>query len=230
MPTVRDEPVLRFIRKIAVREQFARLADCELLERFVNAQEEEAFAALVCRHGPMVLRVCLQILDNEHDAEDAFQATFLVLSRKASSVKKQKSVASWLFGVANHTSTNLKRSLMRRCSYERQVSQRSVADPLSTLTLREAQAIVNQELARLPETYRAPLVLCVREGLSRDEAAQQLGLRLGTLKNRLEQARKRLRVRLTARGLTLCGAFAASVFGEQMASAAIPAVLLTSTV
>jgi RNA polymerase sigma factor (sigma-70 family) len=229
MPTVRDQPVLQFIRKIAVRAQFARLPDRELLERFVDAQEEEAFAALVCRHGSMVLRVCRQGLANEHDAEDAFQATFLVLSRKASSVKKQKSVGSWLFGVANHTSTNLKRNLMRRCSYERQVSQRSVADPLSMLTLREAEAIVNQELARLPETYRAPLVLCVREGLSRDEAAQQLGLRLGTLKNRLEQARKRLRVRLTARGLTLCGAFAASVFGEQMASAAIPAVLLTST-
>src|SRR5262249_47799546 len=156
MPTVRDEPVLRFIRRIAVREQFARLSDGELLGRFVNAQEEEAFAVLVCRHGPMVLRVCRQVLANEHDAEDAFQSTFLVLSRKASSVKKQKSVGNWLFGVANHTSTNLKRNLMRQTSHERQVSQRSVADPLSTLSLREAQAIVNQELARLPERYRAP--------------------------------------------------------------------------
>jgi uncharacterized protein (TIGR03067 family) len=105
-----------------------------------------------------------------------------------------------------------------------------VADPLSTLTLREAQAIVNHELARLPERYRAPLVLCGREGLSRDEAAQQLGLRLGTLKSRLEQARKLLRGRLTARGLTLSGTFVASVIAEQMASAAIPAVLLNSAV
>src|SRR5262249_51457191 len=219
MPSVRDEPVLRFIRKITVREQFARLADRDLLERFVNAQEEDAFAALVCRHGPMVLRVCLQILANEHDAEDAFQATFLVLSRKASSVKKQKSIGNWLFGVAYHTSTNLKRNLMRRRSYERRVSQLSVADPLSGLTLREAQAIVNQELARLPEKHPAPLVLCSREGLTRDEAARQLGLPLSTLKSRLEEARKRLRMRLTARGLTLTGAFVASVFGEQVALA-----------
>jgi len=230
MPTVRDEPVLQFIRKIAVRAQFARLPDRELLERFVDAQEEEAFAALVCRHGSMVLRVCLQVLANAHDAEDAFQAAFLVLSRKAASVKKQKSVGSWLFGVAYHTSTNLKRNLMRRRSYESRVSQRSEADPLSALTLREAQVIVSQELARLPEEHRAPLVLCSREGLTRDEAAQQLGLPLGTLKSRLEEARKRLRVRLTARGLTLSGAFVASMFGEKMASAAIPVGLLTSTV
>src|SRR5262245_41052538 len=205
MPTVRDEPVLRFIRKLAVREQFARLADCELLERFVNAQDEEAFAALVSRHGPMVLRVCLQILDNEHDAETAFQSTFMVLSRKPASVKKQKSFGSLLFGVANHTSMNLKRNLLRRCSYERQLRQRPEADPLSALTLREAQAIMNQELARLPEKYRAPLVLCSREGLTRDEAAQRLGLPLVSVKSRLEQARKRLRMSLTARVLTLAG-------------------------
>jgi RNA polymerase sigma factor (sigma-70 family) len=230
MPTVRDEPVLRFIRKIAVREQFARLADGELLKRFVESRDEEAFAVIVRRHGLMVLRVCLQLLGNEHDAEDAFQATFLVLAGKAASVKKQESVGSWLFGVASHAAADLKRKHARRRSHETQARQGSVTDPLSVITLREAQTILNEELARLPEKYRAPLVLCSLEGLTKDEAARQLGMPSGKLKDRLEQARKRLRVRLASRGLTLSGAFVASVFSEQLSTAAIPAGLLNSTV
>jgi RNA polymerase sigma factor (sigma-70 family) len=230
MPAVRGESVLRFIRKLAVREQTARLPDCELLERFLSTRDEDAFRALVRRHGRMVLRVCIQILENEHDAEDAFQATFLVLSRKASSVKKQDSVGSWLFGVASHAAAKLKRNLVRRRSHESQAGQPKVTDPRTALTLREAQTILNEELVRLPEKYRAPLVLCSLEGLTRDEAAQQLGVPFGKLKDRLQQARKRLRVRLASRGLTLSGAFVASVFSEQTASAAIPAGLLNSTV
>jgi RNA polymerase sigma factor (sigma-70 family) len=230
MPIARDLPVLRFIHKLALRQQFARLTDGELLERFVKTNEEEAVAALLSRHGAMVYRVCLQILDNEHDAEDAFQATCLVLSRKAWSVRKYASVGSWLFGVANHTATNLKRNLARRRFHESRPDWPPVADPPSALILREAQAILNEELARIPARYRAPLVLCSLEGLTRDEAAQQLGLSLSALKSRLEQARKRLRLRLASRGLTLSGAFVASVFGGPVASAAIPAALVTSTV
>jgi RNA polymerase sigma factor (sigma-70 family) len=226
----REKAVFRFIRDLAVREQSARLPDHELLRRFAKTRQREAFAALVRRHGPMVYRVCLQILENEHDAEDAFQATFLVLSRKAASVKKRDSVGSWLFGVANHAATNQKRSRARRRSHESQAGQASVIDPLSAVTLREGQAILNEELSRLPEKYRAPLVLCSLEGSTRDETARQLGLPLGTLKSRLEQARKLLRARLVARGLTVAGAFVASVFGEQMAAATIPTVLLNSTV
>ena len=118
MPAVRQEPVLRFIRKLAVGEHFAQLPDAQLLDHFVTARDDASFAALVRRHGPMVLRVCLQVLDNEHDAEDAFQATFLVLSRKAASVKKQESVGGWLFGVASHAATDLKRKHARRRSHE----------------------------------------------------------------------------------------------------------------
>jgi RNA polymerase sigma factor (sigma-70 family) len=226
MSVVRDGPVLRFIRKLAVREQCAGLPDCTLLDRFANSGDEEAFAALVRRHGPLVWRVCLQSLGDEHDAEDAFQSTFLVLSRKASSVKKQQSVGSWLFGVANHAATDLKRKYARRRSHESQAGQATATDLLTALTLREAQAILNQELARLPEKVRAPLVLCSLEGLTRDEAAKQLGVSRGTLKSRLEQARKRLRARLSSRGLTVSATFVASVLSEQMASAAIPAGLL----
>jgi RNA polymerase sigma factor (sigma-70 family) len=179
MPAVRQEPVLRFIRKLAVREHIAQLTDGDLLHQFITARDDEAFAAIVRRHGPMVLRLCLQVLDNEHDPEDAFQATFLILSRKASSVKKRQSVGSWLFGVAHHAATDLKRKRARRRSHETQVRQASATDPLSVLTLREAQFILHEELARLSEKYRAPLVLCNLEGLTRDEAARQLGLPLG---------------------------------------------------
>jgi RNA polymerase sigma factor (sigma-70 family) len=227
MSVVREAPVLRFIRKLAVREQCAGLPDSTLLDRFASSGDEEAFATLVRRHGPIVWRVCLQSLGDEHDAEDAFQATFLVLSRKASSVKKQQSVGSWLFGVANHAATDLKRKYARRRSHESQAGQATASDLLTALTLREAQAILNEELCRLPEKVRAPLVLCSLEGLTRDEAAKQLGVRLGTLKSRLEQARKQLRSRLISRGLTVSATFVASVLSEQMASAAIPAGLLT---
>src|SRR5262245_43098122 len=189
MPAFRQELVLRFIRKLAVREHIARLPDGELLQHFVTARDAEAFAALVRRHGPMVLHVCLQLLDNEHDAEDAFQATFLILSRKASSVRKQQSVGNWLFGVANHVATDLKRKRTRRRSHESLVRRPAVTDPITALTVREAQLILHEELARFPEKYRAPLVLCNLEGLTRDEAAKQLGLPFGTLKDRLELAR-----------------------------------------
>jgi RNA polymerase sigma factor (sigma-70 family) len=215
MPSGREQPVLRFLRRLAVRGQATQLQDSELLERFVAKRDEDAFAALVQRHGPMVYRICLQVLDNESDAEDSFQATFLVLSRKASSVRKQQSVGSWLFGVAHHVATNLRRTRGRRRSRESKIAEPLVADPLTALTLREAQTILNEELARLPEEYRAPLVLCGLEGATRDEAAHQLGWPLLKLKNHLEQARKRLRARLAARGLTLSGAFVASLFCEQ---------------
>jgi RNA polymerase sigma factor (sigma-70 family) len=231
--TVRESsssPVLRFIHTLAVGEHTARLADCQLLQRFLTSRDQVAFAAIVRRHGPMVLRVCRRMLHREHDAEDAFQATFLVLSRRAASVRNHESLASWLYGVAHHVATNLRRTLARRLAHERRAGVTPIPEPLATLAAWEAQEILYDEIARLPERYRAPLVLCCLEGQTRDEAAGQLGWPLSRLKHRLEQAREKLRKRLAARGLTVPVALAASVVCEQVVSAAIPAALLDSTV
>jgi RNA polymerase sigma factor (sigma-70 family) len=187
MLTVHTNPVLHFLRKLRVAESTTRLQDRDLLRCFVKEREEAAFTALIQRHGPMVLRVCLQVLHQEQDAEDAFQATFLILSRKAAAVQKRDSLASWLYGVAHHAALDLKRSLARRRSREERASPLAPTDPLGALTVREGEEILHQELSRLPEKYRAPLVLCCLEGLARDEAALQLGWPLGKLKSRLEQ-------------------------------------------
>jgi RNA polymerase sigma factor (sigma-70 family) len=230
MLAVAASPVLQFLRRLGTAERTASLPDRDLLRCFVEQGDECAFAALVQRHGPMVLRVCLQVLHHEQNAEDAFQATFLVLSRKAAALQKQGSLASWLYAVAHHAATDLKRSMARRRVRENRAPAATTTDPLAALTVREGQEILHQELSRLPENYRAPLVLCCLEGLARDEAARQLGWPLGKVKTRLEQARKILGARLVRRGLSLSGAFAASVLHDNASSAALPVRLLSLTV
>lgn len=230
MPTSPTDVVLRYLRKLTAAEQARERPDGELLERFTARGDQAAFETLVRRHGPVVWRLCQRVLHNEHDAADAFQATFLVLSRKAGSLRRQQSVGSWLYRVAYRLAQKARTSAGRRRAHERQATPRPGVDPLADLTQREVQAILDQELARLPDKYRAPLVLCCLEGLSRDEAAHQLGLPLSTVKSRLEEARERLRARLAARGLTLTSALTAVVFSEPAAAAAVPAALLEATV
>src|SRR5262249_17481263 len=151
--------------------------------------------------GPLVLGVCRRVLHNWHDAEDAFQATFLTLARKAASISKQDSVGGWLHQVAYNLALKAKAHAATRQARQRQAQNRPPDDPLTELTGRELLAVLDEELQQLPERYRAPLVLCYLEGRTRDEAARQLGWSLGTLKRRLEQARARLRGRLERRGL-----------------------------
>jgi RNA polymerase sigma factor (sigma-70 family) len=208
----------------------AHLSDRELVARFSAHRDEAAFEALVQRHGPMVLCVCRRVLGNEHDAEDAFQATFLVLSRKTASLRRQESVGSWLFGVAHRLALKANAAAARRRTHESRAATHSPLDPLAEITVREAQVVLEEELARLPEKYRAPLVLCCLEGVPRDEAAQHLGWPLSTLKSRLEEARDRLRRRLGRRGLTLPAALLASVLAEGTAQAAVPVTLVRATV
>lgn len=230
MRSKRASSVLRYIRRIVAAECAVDLPDRELLERFANRRDEAAYTALVRRHGPMVLRLCVRVLQNEQDAEDAFQATFLVLIRRAASLRPQESVAGWLYSVAYRIAQKLRIDAARRRKYEGRAARAPVVDSLGQITLREAHEVLDQELARLPDKLRVPLVLCYLEGLTRDEAAHQLGLPPSTLKSRLEQARERLRMRLASRGLAFAGALVASIFSERTVSAVLPAVLLDSTV
>jgi RNA polymerase sigma factor (sigma-70 family) len=229
MGSVRTETLLRHLRGLAAVHGPAVPADRELVQRFAARADEDAFAALLSRHGPMVLRVCRRVLHHLQDAEDAFQATFLVLARKASTLRRQESVGNWLYGVAYRVALNSRAAAARRRAHESRTAPDAPADPLTEISVREAQALLDEELARLPAKYRAPLVLCCLEGLARDEAARQLDWPVGTLKSRLERGRQLLRCRLTRRGLTLPAAFGAALLGRDLAQAELPAALARAT-
>jgi RNA polymerase sigma factor (sigma-70 family) len=178
------------------------LSDGQLLERFTTPLDEDAeraFAVLVQRHGPAVLRVCQGVLRDSNDAEDAFQATFLVLACKARSIRRRNSVGSWLFGVALRVASDMRRVAARRRTHERRVAgmkQEAMGGEDD-----DSSQVVLEELGRLPDRLRAAVVLCYMEGRTCEEAAHQLGWPVGTVKTRLAQARERLRGRLIRRGL-----------------------------
>jgi RNA polymerase sigma factor (sigma-70 family) len=230
MPPTSAGAILRQIQKLVAEQDPGHLPDHQLLDRFTAQADEPAFEALVQRHGPMVLRVCRGVLRSPHDAEDAFQATFLVLLRKASRIRQRQSVASWLYKVAYRVALQARADTTRRSDCEAHVVPRPPADPVEDVTWREVQAIVDEEMQRLPDKYRAPLLLCCLEGRTRDEAAQELGWSLGTLKRRLEQGRERLRVRLAGRGLTLSSAMLASLLTPVVTSAGSAEILVQVTV
>lgn len=221
--------VLGHIRKLAAIQGVKQLSDRELLRRFVDMHDEPAFATLVHRHGPMVLSACQRVLHRTQDAEDACQATFLVLARKAASERWQESIANWLYGVARRLALKARASTARRHVVEHGAPSRSPADPLADITARELQTVLDEELIRLPEKYRAPILLCCLEGHARDEAAQQLGWTLPILKSRLEQARDMLRRRLTRRGLTLSAALAALTLAQPASAGSFPMALTNGT-
>ncbi len=226
------DPLLEHIRHLASAERDDPCPDRDLLRRFTAGRDEAAFAALVRRHGPLVLRVCRRVLGNVQDAEDVFQATFLVLARKAASVRSHASLASWLHGVAYRTA--LRARSVRRREAGPAPDRGATADPADEVTWRELRAVLDEALSRLPERYRAPLILCYLEGLSRDEAAQRLGCPLGTLKGRLERGRELLRARLARRGLDLSVALlgaglAAGAVSPALARSAARAALLWNT-
>jgi RNA polymerase sigma factor (sigma-70 family) len=203
-------------------------SDADLLERFTAAGDSAALAALVERHAGLVWSVCARVLARPEDAEDAFQATFLVLLRKAGSVRKRGAVASWLYGVARRTAVHMRRSAARRARAPGQPAGREPEQPVAAAALRELQELLDQEVQRLPETYRAPFVLCVLEARNRAEAARLLGWKEGTVAGRLARGRELLRQRLARRGVALSAALCAgAVIGRAPASAA-PAALVAS--
>jgi RNA polymerase sigma factor (sigma-70 family) len=200
--------------------------DGQLLDRFLAGRDEGAFEALVRRHGPMVLGVCRRVLGDAHEAEDAFQATFLVLATRAATVSRHGSVGNWLFGVARRTALQARRAAMRRRAREARVMPRQPSDADPWDDLREA---LDLELGRLPDKYRAPVVLVDLEGRPRKEAARHLGLRESTLASRLATARQMLARRLSRHGLPLAGATLAVLLAGS-APAAVPASWVSSTV
>jgi RNA polymerase sigma factor (sigma-70 family) len=206
------------------------LTDRELLERFTRAKDETAFATLLRRHGPMVLRVSHRQVPQLADAEDVFQATFLLLVRKANGLRRQESVGNWLYGVAYRLALKARRTALRRRAYESRASIRPPVDPLAEITLREAQTLFDEALIQLPERCRGALVLCHFEGLTQDEAARQLGCSLSTLKRSLDSGRERLRKLLARRGLTLTSALLAAMLAPRMADGALGRELTNITV
>jgi RNA polymerase sigma factor (sigma-70 family) len=229
MPT---DSLSRFVQSLALsllRKEGAALTDGQLLSRFIDHREDAAFAELVRRHGPMVLGVCQRLLGNVHDAEDAFQATFLVLVRRASSIRCRDAVGSWLHNVAYRTALEAKASIVRRRANEKQVHDMPHPATKPEAAWPELQPLLDQELSRLPARYRVPFVLCDLEGRTRKEVARQLRIPEGTLSSRLATARKRLADRLRRRGVSLSAAAFAAAFSHQVA-VAMPTSLVVSTV
>src|SRR5262245_7285857 len=221
MPGTGVSLLLHHVRRLAG----ASAADDQLLSDFLLRRDEAAFAALVGRHGPMVLNLCRRILRDSHAAEDVFQATFLVLADRATSIQRRASLASWLHGVAYRLAVRAKRNrvpIRDACAPDP-----SPTDPTERLAWQEMLGILHEELERLSERYKAPLVLCYLDGRTQDEAAASLGWSLGTLRRRLDQGRALLETRLRSRGVSLSAAL-----GGVLAAGAVsvPAPLQAATV
>jgi len=221
--TERLNGLLRHLGRAALRGG-PELADADLLERWLSLRDGSAFEALVWRHGPMVLGVCRRVLGNAADAEDAFQATFLVLVRKAASVVPRSRVGSWLHGVAHRTALKGWEMNSRRRKREQVAGQQPTAD--APRDEEELLARLDEELQRLPDKYRVPIVLCHLEGRGVQEAARELGLPQGTLASRLARGRALLARRLGRGEAAIPGASAAAL-SASLVSGTVKAALLT---
>lgn len=230
-------PLVEIARRAALRSEHGDLPDDTLLREFVTRRDEAAFAALVRRHGPMVLGICRRALRNAHDADDAFQATFLVLALKAASIERPGHLACWLHGVAYRTALAAKAAAVRRRKKEAAVShatEPAVSDPEP---LDDLRALLDRAVAGLPDKYRRAILLCDHEGRSRKEAARLLGIAEGTLSSRLAAGRRLLASRLAKHGARLSAATLAVVLtadanaslpAERVAAAATAAVRLAN--
>jgi RNA polymerase sigma factor (sigma-70 family) len=225
------EAALRDIRNLVKMPGEECIADEELVRRYADGREEAAFAALVRRYGPMVLRVCYRVLHQSHDAEDAFQATFLTLAREAASLRRFDAVGSWIHGVAYHAALRVRQRLARqRQRDERYISPKTDNGPDEGILREDVQAALYEELHRLPEKYRIPLVLCNLMGRTQDEVARELGLHRTALSKRLKRAYSQLRQRLLSRGIALSMILLASLLHEEGKAASLPTALLLRTV
>jgi RNA polymerase sigma factor (sigma-70 family) len=229
MATSSATTVLHFLRRLLTVRAADALSDADLVKRFTRDRDEETFTELLRRHGPMVLGVCRRVLGDSADAEDAFQATFLVLVRKAVGLGQPSSVANWLHGVAHRTALKARCEAAKRRQREGDAAAMSATSTADDLIWRDLRPVLDEEIQHLPARYRAPFVLCHLEGKTNEEAAKQLGCPKGTVLSRLSRARERLRARLTKRGITLSTAALAALVTGPAASASVPTVLAQAT-
>jgi RNA polymerase sigma factor (sigma-70 family) len=232
MATTRVGTAVRQLEMLYSVGAFGALSDEQLLDRFKaesGEASELAFAVLVERHGPMVLRVCRAALGDEHEAQDAFQAAFLVLARRGGLLHVGESLGPWLYEVARRVAASARATAMRRRERERHAAE---LRPLAqTVTYRDLdlERVLHDEIGRLPQRYRTPVVLCLVEGFTHEQAARHVGWPVGTVKSRLAGARERLRSRLIRRGLAPAVTLAATIENLSSARAAIPASLVEAT-
>lgn len=229
MPTARTRLLVNHLRRAALLRDRDGVSDGQLLADFVARRDPEAFAALVRRHGPMVMAVCRRVLLNHHDAEDAFQATFLVFARKARTIRSRDVLAGWLYRVAYRVAQVARARAARRKAKELQVTNFPDPPTEPTESWADYVPLLDRELDRLPDKYRLPVILCELEGRGRREVARQLGVPEGTLSSRLATARKMLARRFSQRGLTLSLAGATTLLTKGAASAGVPVALVSST-
>jgi RNA polymerase sigma factor (sigma-70 family) len=220
--------VLRRLGSAAAGPGVAALTDRQLLERCVAVRDDDAFEELMRRHGPMVFAVCRRLLPSRQDAEDAFQATFLVLARKAAAVRPPEKVGSWLYGVAYRAAMRVRTAAARRGAREKTVSKLPEPATVDAGLWQDLLPVLDQELSRLPDKYRLPLVLCELEGKTRKQAAQQLGWPEGTVAGRLAQARAMLARKLRKLGLPVSGGVLAAAIAQNAAPAGVPAALTSA--
>jgi C-terminal peptidase prc len=228
MATASLRSVVHHLRRLAGDPSLAGAGDRELLERFAERQDEAAFATLVERYGPLVWGVCRRILRQTQDAEDTFQATFLVLARKAGSVGWRESVGGWLYEVAYRLASEARGKAARRRFHEDRARLAARATTRSNPSAQELSDVLDEELQRLPAKIRSPMFLCYLEGRTTDQAARQLGCSLRTLHRRLADGRELLRLRLTRRGVALSSALLVLALQQDL-WAALPPALFTAT-
>jgi len=222
-------PVTRYLRRMLVHPLAGELTDAQLLDRFVARRDEAAFEVLIWRHGPKVLGVCHRVLRHDQDAEDAFQATFLTLVRKAGSIGKGQSLGSWLYRVGFRTALRAKSLARKRATCQARLLRMATVESAPDSVWKELRTVLDEEVSRLPEKYRAPFVLCYLDGKTNAEAARELGCPKGTVLSRLAWARARLRHRLTRRGAALGAGLVGAALGPFSAAADVPSALVDGT-
>jgi RNA polymerase sigma factor (sigma-70 family) len=220
--------IRRLLRRVSAAPS-AGLSDAELLERFVRSRDEAAIETLLWRHGPMVWTTCRRLLNHHADSEDCFQATFLVLCRRAGTIAKRQSVGSWLYKVAYRICLRARAGQSRRPVLAAEIGEIEAAETGTAIEQAELRGLLDEELNRLPERYRAPLILHYLEEKTVEQIAQELGWRPGTVCSRLARGKKLLGAGLASRGLTLSAAAATAVLASATASAAVPLPLARTT-